>query len=99
MAILRDVLNPQNLLILQYIRYKNNSPNIRGLLLHNFGDFCAVLEKYTNIYMITLSETHIIHTDSHQLFQIPEKYTFVSIPRTERIERVVAENKTRLRIK
>lgn len=53
--------------------------NIRGLF-HNFGDFCAVLEKYKNIDIITLSETHITHNDSELLFAIPG-YTFVSKPR------------------
>ena len=53
--------------------------NIRGLF-HNISHFSAVLEKYNNIDIITLSETHIRLHDNIELFSIPG-YRFISKPR------------------
>lgn len=53
--------------------------NIRGLL-HNFAEFNVVLEKYKNIDIITLSETHTTQQDEESIFSIPG-FTFVSKPR------------------
>ena len=53
--------------------------NIRGLF-HNISHFSAVLEKYNNIDIITLSETHIRLHNNIELFSIPG-YRFISKPR------------------
>ena len=53
--------------------------SIRGLF-KNFGSFCAAIEKYKHIDIITLSETHITQDDDDEIFEIPG-YKFISEPR------------------
>ena len=53
--------------------------NIRGLF-HNLSHFSAVFDKYKNIDIFTLYETHIRQHDNEQLFLIPG-YSFISKPR------------------